>query len=254
MLKKVLLIIFLLGAGAINAEEPLTQKAYNEYKEGEQAKTPEARKKAFNDALTHYLQLEPSYPSGELCLNIANTYFQLGEYGFAILYYYKAQSLMPRDSQVEANLQIALQKAGVTVQSPSFVESYLLFFHRQMSYNEKAVTSLVLFFIAFAVISVHIWLPQEFLKKLAILCASIGGIFFISLVWTEYFSPPQVVIVRPTQLHRDAGEQYAVVLSNTCLPGTKLEVLGVAQEGNWVKVELPSGEVGYIAKEYIRPI
>jgi hypothetical protein len=249
-----LLAIFLFFAACLAAEESPIEKAFKKYSEAERGTTPDARKKAFNEALTYYLQAEPDHPSGPLCLNIANTYFQLGEYGFAILYYYKAQAEMPRDSQVQANLRMALQKAGIDVQEPSFVEKYLLFFHTRLSHNEKAWGALILFFIAFAIISVHIWLPQEYLKKFAIFCTAIGAIIFTSLVWVDYFSSPQVVMVHPTELRRDAGEQYATVPCSSCVPGVKLTVIGVDQQGNWMKVMLPTGEVGYIAKEYVRPL
>lgn len=252
MYRYILLLVLL--TGPLLGEESLGDKAFREYTEAEQAKNPDVRKKAFNDALMHYLQAEPSQPSGELCLNIANTYFQLGEYGFAILYYYKAEAQMPRDQEVAFNLHVALQKVGIEAPSPSFIQNYLLYVHTKLSHNEKAVLALILFFAAFGCASGHIWQPQAFLKKMALFFGVVGLIIFTSLLWSDYFSSPQAVIVHPTELRRSAGEQYAVIAGNPGLPGTKVEVLSVGQEGNWMKVRLPSGEIGYIAKEYVRLI
>lgn len=252
-MNRIIAIFFLLIA-PLSADEPLAEKAFKEYIEAEHAITPEARKKAFNEALADYIQAEPENPSGALCLNIANTYFQLGEYGFAILYYYKAQKEMPRDEQVTTNLRIALQKAGLSFEEPSFIDTFLLFFHTRLSHNEKAWISLLLFFFAFGVISFHTWLPQEYLQKLAIFSVCIGAVLFISLAWEDYFTRPEVVMVRPTELRRDAGDQYAAISCKLCVPGAKFEVIGLAKDGNWIKIALPSGESGYIAKEYVRSI
>ncbi|MBS0654487.1 MAG: hypothetical protein JSR46_01810 [Verrucomicrobia bacterium] len=250
----VLIGLYIMLIGPLAAEEPLATQAFKEYEEGERASDPEVRQKAFNDALTHYLQAEPAHPSGELCFNIANTYFQLGEYGFAILYYYKAQKQLPRDQGVAANLKIALQKAGLPAPSSSFIQDYLLYFHNKLSDNEKALLVLVFFFGAFGFASGHIWQPQTILRTLSIACAILGSIIFISFLWSEYFAPPEAVIVKPTEVRLAAGEQYAAVAGNPGIPGTKVEVISMEKEGNWMKVRLPSGEVGYIAKDNVRVV
>src|SRR5690348_2052936 len=83
-------------------------RAFLKYREGEGASNAQERKMAFNDALTLYLQMEGDNPSAKLCYDIANTYYQLSEYGYAILYYNKALVENPRFSEARNNLQIAL--------------------------------------------------------------------------------------------------------------------------------------------------
>ncbi len=228
--------------------------ALKKYQEAETTNSSELRKRAFNEALTLYLRKEPEHPSEKLSFNIANTYFQLGEYGYAILYYYKALKEAPRDQQVLNNLEVALQKAGDLPKPSSFLQDYLLFFHFKLSHNEKEIVLLVLLFLAFILFSVHIWLPQELLKKLGIDILMVCIIHYISMIWAEYFSTPEAVIVRSSVLRVDAGEQYAPVLGKPSVSGTKVQVLSVEQQGEWIKVRLPSGETGYIAKEYVRLI
>lgn len=228
--------------------------AYVKYKEGESAQTPEARKKAFNEALSLYLQAEPENPSAKLCFDIANTEYQLNEYGFAILYYYKALKEEPRNEAVLTNLQLALQKAGNANQAPNFVDAYLLYFHYKISHNEKALFVLIMMFLAFIIWSVHIWQPQAFLPKVASICLWLGLLMALSLVWADFFSNPEAIVVKPTALKRDAGEEYASINAPPALAGTKVTVLSVKPDGNWMRVRLPSGEVGYISKEYARLI
>lgn len=229
-------------------------KAFVKYKEGERASNAMERKGAFNEALVLYLQMESDSPSAKLCFDIANTYYQLSEYGYAILYYNKALKENPRFDEARTNLQIALQKAGLQENAPNIFQSYVLFFHYKMSHNEKGTVVLLLLFMAFTLLSVNLWLPLSLLKKVAFGSLWVAFIFFGSLIWADYFTPPEAVIVRPVALRRDAGDQYAAVVGMPALSGTKVTVLSVGPDGNWLKVRTMSGEEGYVSKEYARII
>lgn len=228
-------------------------RAYTLYKQGENATSPEERKKAFNDALTLYLQQDSNQASAELDFNIANTYYQLNEYGYAILYYYKALKINPRFEEAKVNLQIAQEKIGRSADGPNAAQKYLLFLHYQLSHNEKAIIVLCMLFFAFAFLSINLWLPQAVLKKVATIALWIAVAFSISIVWSDYFTHPEAVIVRPVALRRDAGDQYAPVVGTPLLSGTKVVVLSVDEDGNWLKVR-SGNEEGYISKEYARII
>lgn len=228
--------------------------AYDKYKEGEKATNPVDRKAAFNEALRLYLQLEGESPSSELLYDIGNTYYQLNEYGYAILYYNKALKENPRFDAAENNLQIAQQKVGLAPSSPNFIENYILFFHTKLSHNEKAYSVLFLLFGAFLVFSLHLWMPQEYLKKLGTMMAAVAFVLFISIAWTDYFAEPRAVVLRSFALKRDAGEQFAAIDGLPVLAGSKVVVVSVTRDGNWLKVQTPSGQEGYISKENARII
>jgi len=228
--------------------------ALEKYRAGEKASSAPERKEAFNEALRLYLQMESDTPSALLCYNIANCYYQLNEYGLSILYYNKALKIDPRLEVAKTNLQIAEAKVGLPKQSSSMLESYLLFFHYKLTHNEKAITSLLLLFLAFALLSVHLWMPQPSLRSLAIIALWIALILFSSIIWSGYLSSPEAICIRPVALRRDAGDQYAAVVGTPILVGTKLQVLSIQDDGNWLKVRSPIGEEGYISKEYARII
>ena len=239
-MRSFLFIVLLLPALAF-AEDT----AFKRYKAGELATTPEVRKEAFNQALTLYLQMEGDTPSSLLCFDIANTYYQLHEYGFAILYYNKALKLDPRFSKAERNLQIALAKTGTSSQERSWTF---------LSHNEKVTGALFLLFFAFGLLSIYLWLGQALLKKGATFALGLAALLSLSILWSDYFSHPQAIIVRPVALRRDAGDQYAPVVGTPALAGTKVQVLSVQDGGNWIKVRMPSNEEGYISKDYARII
>lgn len=245
---KKFLSLFLLLPLLLGADD----RAFIKYKEGEKASNAVERKQAFNEALTLYLQMESDSPSALLCYNIANTYYQLNEFGYAILYYNKALKENPRLDEARANLDIALQKVGITQEKPNFIQNYVLFAHYKLSHNEKTIIVIIMFFIAFAFLSVYVWIPQLALKKAAFIAMWVALFFFTSIIWVDYFTAPQAVVVRPVALRRDAGDEYAPVVGPPVLSGTCVKVLDVASDGNWLKVESPAGEVGYISKEYAR--
>lgn len=249
MALKILLLLLLLPLGLMAQGD----KAYIKYKEAELAPDPESRKKAYNEALNLYLQMEGDSPSAILLYDIANTYFQLNEFGYAILYYYKALEEDPRNEMISNNLQIALNKANIAQEAPSFLQRYLLFFHYKMSHNEKAVTILIFLLVSFSLLSVHLWIPQLVLKKVAIYLLWVTGLLLCSLVWVDYLSSPEAVVVRASAIRRDAGEQYAAI-GKPALAGTKVTVLSVDNQGQWMRVRLPSGEEGYLSKEFARII
>lgn len=260
MRRHLFLFLFLLVASSrVLSGAVVIDPAYERYSEAEQTKDSAQRKKLFNDALTLYLQSESEKSSGLFYYNIANTYFQLGEYGYAILYYYKAEKKLPRDSFIKNNLGVALEKAKVLEPSKTIVQEYLfdplLFFHTDFSHNEKIIISLLFLFLAFALYSLYIWSDQvRWFKKMALFFFFLVLIFVSSIAWAEFLSTPEAVLIRPTLLRVDAGGQYAPVQNAAVIPGMKVKIVTVEKNGTWLKVLLPSGAEGYIAKEYVRLI
>ncbi len=62
----------------------------------------------YEAALENYARIvSAGFESGELYYNIGNTYFKLGQLGESILYYERAQRLLPGDEDVRANLDLA---------------------------------------------------------------------------------------------------------------------------------------------------
>lgn len=248
------LALFFLFSSSIHASS--IEEANQKYFEAERAKDVTERKKLFNDALTLYLRSEPQNPSEKFCYNIANTYFQLGEYGYAILYYNKGLKVSPRDARIQNNLLIAMQKAGLSPPSSSFIKDYLLSFHYDLSHNEKVTTCLILFFLIFALLSLHIWSKQQVrvYKQLSLCCIVIASAFILSIIWANYLQTPVAVIIHPTGLRIDAGSEYKAVANAKVLPGMKVDVLASENNGAWLRVRLPSNQEGYVGKENARVI
>lgn len=238
--------------------ETMMQDAYENYVAGEKAQTIAERSEDFNRALGLYMKLDvlfnPEFGNGKLFYNIANSYFQVEEYPWAIVYYNRAHKLMPRNERVTQNLAVALQKAGV--QSSSFVTLYdqAFFFHSKFALPERLQLFFLFSVILLALILLFIWKPHLKLKTPIILAAICFGAMLISVTYTRYFAPIDAIVVESTPLYKDAGTQYAVVSELPILAGNKVQVLDVRQNGHWLKILDPSGNLGYVQNKNIRII
>lgn len=100
----------------IEGNYPLSKedKALESYEKGD-----------FNQALTLYKKEDKS---GELYYNLGNTYYQLGQYPWAIFYYYRALSLRPGDIRIENNLKVTQEKLEIPLDIPSSFFGFNHFF------------------------------------------------------------------------------------------------------------------------------
>ncbi|PJD97614.1 MAG: hypothetical protein CK425_03030 [Parachlamydia sp.] len=251
MIGLLLLLLVLWGIqfyGSRHEQEQLNA-AENAYQAGEKAVNINERQKAFNEALQHYLSLEeahhPIYGSGKFYYNLGNTYFQLQEYPLAILNYEKALNLLADPSKAEANLKIARKKAKVDEKAPPTGFQQVLFFHTWALSTRLQLISICLVLI-FALISLSLWKTFPGVKTLIILL----GILFVSLlasaIYSRFFSSIEAIVIHPTYLYRDAGLEYAKVQEQPLTGGTKVEVLGFYEDGEWVKILTSHKELGYI--------
>lgn len=236
----------------------LIQSAETNYAAGERGKTIAERKEAFNQALTDYLQLSQSFQpdegNGKLYYNIGNTYFQLGEYPLAIYYYEKALSLNPRDEKIASNLTLTLDKLGSPHKKEDSTFQQIFFFHHYLSVPERRTLFFFFSLLTFIALSLVIWFRQRLLQYLAILFGGVALVLLGSLLYTQYMSPMEAILVQPAFLFRDAGEEYAKVEDKPLSAGKKVEVLDIKQRGLWIKILTPEGKLGFVKKDSLKII
>ncbi len=137
------LLILLFFFSSCLALEPNDQleEANRSYRQGEQATIWIERKKAFNQALSLYLELENQFKlfndSNKLYEAIADSYFQLGEYAWSILYSYRALELKPQDRNVQDQLYRAQEKLGLPPHTKIARLNRFLSFNRLLSLPQR---------------------------------------------------------------------------------------------------------------------
>ena len=253
-------IFIILTASLCGAEADFydaMQEAYASYTEGEKTETISQRKQMFNHALALYTQLadkSPKYGDGKLYYDIANTYFQLEEYPWAILYYYRSLALRPTDDKVKQNLAMGLKKLDITPEPEGSFFQSLVFWHHSLSLPERLQALFILGVFLLATVSAYIWRREHWMIYLIIGLLVCWTALLLSVGYTRYFSSVEGVLIHSTALYKDAGEQYAKVGDEPILKGVKVRVLDVLHQGKWLKVYTPSGEIGYLPHTTIRVI
>lgn len=231
--------------------------ALQAYREGELAKTVHDRTEAFNRALKIYSEWDeknqPDFGNGKLFYNLANTFYQLEEYPWAVYNYYRSLKLQPLDEPTKSNLKATETKLGVINPKTQTIASYL-FLESILSLPQRQQLFFFFTVITFLVASAWLWTSRRVFKGLFYALALISLFLFCSLVHTRYFSPIEGIIVQAGVLYRDAGEQYAKVTEHPILPGTKVQVIDVLEQGTWLKVITPTNQVGYVQNSLIRII
>lgn len=233
-------------------------EANEDYKKGEESKTIIEREIHFNKALSTYLKLEkdyrPEFGDGKLYYNIANSYYQLGQYPYAIYYYHKAKKLMSSDAAVQGNLNTALEKLHMKKDPEPSIFHNIFFFHYYFSLPERLQILFTLTFVSLLIWSFYIWKPVKRIRGIGILFIFLLLIMLSSVLFTKYVSSLEAIIVRSSPLYKDAGLEFAKVSEKPYEGGLKVQVLGIERGGSWLWVLTPDGSLGYVPAENIKII
>lgn len=225
------------------------------YLEAEAANSIAVKEQGFNRALKLYLEVKDEAKgineSSKLDYNIANAFFQLGEYPQAVLYYYKALTFNPRNAKARYNLSIALEKLGLPEpkRAPWWQRPFLPY--EYLSKTESYQLFTLLFFLAFLSALVYLY-SKRLSYGLFAACFAFFSLFLICyLAWQELIAYPQAVVVRSTLLYSEADEQYAQIDKDLIRAGSKVLVLNSLKQGSWLQVAGPDDKIGFLPEKSI---
>lgn len=213
----------------------------------------------FMKAAKTYLQLVTAgYESGNLYYNLGNTYFKMGQKGRAILYYGKAQRLIPYDTALKTNLAIAL--TGVDEGEINWNHE----FSRSLTFlaplDWLAIGSSLSFFLVILWVFFLILLPTKIKDhktgkiklwyRSTLIFSSFLLVLFISLTTLTYLDRIQAQAV--------AIKNGAVVLSKPDSEGTVYyhltegtRVLLNETKGKWCLIKRQDGKRGWVQQHYL---
>jgi tetratricopeptide (TPR) repeat protein len=249
-----LFYLIILLALPLNGETPeeTWQTAIASYQKGEKAKTYEERKLAFNHALFLYssLEKEGSSHSPTLDLALADTYFQLGKYPWAILYYHRTLKKDPSHSLARTRLEKAQQKLGLPPSIPSDQEkgSFFAFLSRQFQ------LLLGIMLLTFLALSCAIWFPIPWIRKLAFSFVLILSLLIGNSLFFYYFTPLEGILVKSTGFYRAPAWNQPQITNRPLLAGSKVQILQITPDQEWLKIQNSYGIIGYIPADTLRAI
>ncbi|WP_011174664.1 SH3 domain-containing protein [Candidatus Protochlamydia amoebophila] len=234
-------------------QEASLQQANQYYENGLRASTFQERKNAFNQALHLYLSVENAQgSSSKLNQAIADTYFQLEEYPWSILYYERAKEQNPRNSIIQEHLYITQNKLGLTPMKNSRINDYLL--SSYLSFSDKVYMFFYSFLSFVFFMTIFIWIRTQFTKILSFLTGSLVLYSLLNLIISLYIIPIYAIFITSTGLYRAPSLEEPQLSTIPFLAGQKIQVIDIAHQGNWLKVIDDNHQIGYVPSQSIRII
>jgi tetratricopeptide (TPR) repeat protein len=244
-----LLLIFPLFLPANEKVENLFVKGNDLYAKGK-----------YKEAAASYEQvLAAGYFSADVYFNLGNAYYKQDEIPLAILNYEKAGKLSPGDEDIQVNIQLANLKIADKIDAvPEFFltkwwRSFILF----CSAEVLSVLGVTGFLLGFALLIVYLFAVSIAVKRpafysgivllvLALLITGVAGL------QTNYLTGSNEAVVFAGTVNVKSGPKDSFKTLFVIHEGLKVSV--AAQNEEWIKVELPNGNVGWIAAASVKKI
>lgn len=194
--------------------------------------------------------IDQGFADGSLFYNLGNAHFKQGDYGQAILYYRRAQQLVPRDPDIEANLALARSQAIDQIESVEengLVSQVGRFVQGRITLNELAMATLGVWILFVAMLILRsaaksggAW--RSLLRYGLVVTGVLLVAGLLALGSSSYVAdnqPEGVIVASEVEVTSGPGSQY--VTEFTLHSGAEVDL--VETRGNWVRLALPGGEL-----------
>lgn len=163
----------------------------------------EAELKLKEAALQYETILTHGFEHGQIYYNLGNTYYRKGELGRAILNYRKAQRLIPRNADLNANLKLvknSIEDKELPNEIPVVIRKMFFWFFL-LSVNELIVAAVFLYIVFMTLVFFLIILKYGWLKRFMIGFAV--GLFI-------------AVVSVGIKIYREQGVNHGVITTTKC--------------------------------------
>ncbi len=197
--------------------------------------------------------LANTLPSPYLYYNLANSYFKSGDPDKAIVNYYRAFRLLPRDKDIKRNLAFALNSTGQKLMPEGMPQAAFDAFYLLSARELRGVMWFLGWIFALCFAGVMFGYKKDFCKKAV---AASGILLALCSIWYTArlqgdSSPLAVVVVSRAEVRSGPGENFPVSLS---VPRAHLVTLSDGK-GIWAEIEIPSEQAkGWVLKKSIEEI
>lgn len=245
-----LLFILLLWSGLSEAQESLSlTEAHELYQAGKYKEAARAYEHLLADG----------YYGGALFYNLGNAYFRQKDWGRARWNYERAALLHPLSRDVRHNLELLRDEAGLPPELPTFfLLRWWSAFNSWVGHGIGALGGLLLSWAGALLLALAVWKPGDLNGRRMALRWTAAGALLLGLLltfsaWTyerKISRPAYLIILEETSLHRSPDGETPVKAALEA--GSRLRWLETWK--GWEKVQLLSGEQGWVAKERTGPL
>ena len=250
-----LVLLIILGTHLTDIQkEALLDEAQNAYQLGVAQKQIDqsSAKKSFKKSADKFkLLTDAGIENGKLWYNQGNAYLQCGEVGKAIAAYRSAEQFIPTDTRLQANLAHArsMSSESVSSTSTSSLLDQLLFWHRGLSTSAKIWLGLICWVTLWTILLARQFVHLMAYKSIA-LATTITSCALFSSVYFDFKHQQQsfgVIVTEDAFVYTNHQSGSPLLLEKALIEGQEFEVVNERTE--WIRIQLPNGQTGWIQKE-----
>jgi tetratricopeptide (TPR) repeat protein len=193
--------------------------------------------------------------NGEIFYNLGNAHAKNGKIGKALLNYRKAEMLLPRDEDIQTNLQYTLGLVRDRIECKeffNFLKSFC-FWYSKLNINELVTVFLIVNFIFWIFLTIAIFYKSE------IITVTIYIVFFLTLVFGvssgikiyNYHFINEGIVAGKEILVRSGNSVNDTVLFKL---HEGAEFRWLDEQSEWVKICLCDGKKGWVQQSVVLKI
>lgn len=215
----------------------------------EEGKKAETQAQYENVARLYEKLLDDGAECGPVYFNLGNAYMNAGKPGRAVAAYRQAQRYWPTHSFLDHNLKMALGKNAPKDPSRPLIE-HLLFWQNWTSYPGKFHLAATVVLLTFALGLAALFTKDRarlYVRRAAWTGLVLSGLFIISATYDWYrfdYKQSGVVIVSEVIGRKGNDKKYDPAFTNPLSEGVEFHVRQT--RGDWMLIELPGGQKGWI--------
>ena len=216
------------------------------------AENPGRASELYAGSLLHFERavLDGGIRNGKLYYNIGNTYYRLGEIGYAILNYRRALRLMPTDTNLLQNLGYARSRRLDTIEEAEEKQALalVLFWHYRLPFRVRLAVFTVCIGLFWICAGIKFIFGRKVYTWLLVIIAIPAVIFLASLIADSIGGHDEGVIVAKAVIARKGNaETYQPSFSEPLHAGTEFAL--IERRGGWLYIELLDGRKSWIREE-----
>ena len=214
--------------------------------------------------------IEENGSSANLLYNLGNAYYQLGDYGNAMVAYMRAYKLDPSIKELNSNIrfleskiedankaELKERRSSVTLDEPTFFQNVYTAIAIDTSSNVWAVLGACLFVAFIICAAIYIFSRNVLARKIGFFGGfSLLGLCIICVVGSFigahafYSQESGVLIPFKTELQTQPGEESGKSNNLVLTKGTKVRIISEETDAdgriNWYKIRLNSDFIGWV--------
>ncbi len=211
---------------------------------------PQQAGRSFADATRRFEQLvDDGVVNGRLEYNLGNAFLQMGEVGRAILHYRAAERLIPGDPKLRHNLEYArsLTQSHIAPSGGRALKAALLGWHRNTTVRARFTVFITTYVLFWLLLTVNLlaprpwwWWPAAAAGVVWLACGlSVGS----DLLGVGHHREG-VVLLDDVVVRKGNSEGFEPQFQQPLHQGVEFRVL--EQRPDWLSIELPDGQSGWI--------